>query len=282
MGLTPSLLATLAPSIGEIALLSTRRKFLALLLALANPAVNISRLLFYTDPLQSLENSPTMFPDGLVELDGKKAICVSALQYVIVIGSLANVIQLSWQVGFRTLIAWKWDSSYIPFLWSTLTVVVHIVAAVGWSLSTTCRIVYNKRQANTGVSHKAILWTVFSWTAREEFQLSSQSSSLGLANNRKQQSGAALQESKLSVFLNELAGLGAFLHVRFGTLVFSSLMFIATIDAPVVIARFIVSELVCRLVVTWELATMRSAEQKSAGQRDQNLSPHSATWPWTP
>lgn len=65
------------------------------------------------------------------------------------------------------------------------------------------------------------------------------------------------------------AGLGAFLHLLFGTTVFSSLMFIGVLDALQAIARYIASGLICRLIVSWELAAMRAARKRLETQVDE-------------
>lgn len=49
------------------------------------------------------------------------------------------------------------------------------------------------------------------------------------------------------------------LHIVFGTLVFSGILFISTQDATAVVARFFASALVCRLVMMYELAGIREA-----------------------
>ena len=96
---------------------------------------------------------------------------------------------------------------------------------------------------------------------RQEMTITSNTSSLRLLE-KSQQKGTYL-ENKMSVALNELAGFLAFLQILFGTLLFSSLMFTATLDALGVIARYVASGLVCRFIVTWELAALRSLEAET-------------------
>ena len=95
LGLTPTLLMTLAPTLGEIALLSTRRQLLALILALASPAINVPRTLFYTDPFHSLKDAPTAIPDSLLLADGWKAASASLIQFTLACAALANIVQVS-------------------------------------------------------------------------------------------------------------------------------------------------------------------------------------------
>ena len=54
----------------------------------------------------------------------------------------------------------------------------------------------------------------------------------------------------------------AYAHWIFGTLVFSSTLFIGTLDALGVIARYLASALVCRIILLVELAGVRDVEHK--------------------
>lgn len=241
LGLTPTLLATLAPSIGEISLVSTRRSILALLLAVANPSIYVSRLLAHQDPSEYLQRGGTAFPEAMLNPSGRQAIILSMLQYVLAAGAIANVVQLSWELGFRTLIAWKCNDSYLSFLWTVMPLVVHIFAAVGWHISTPVRSI-NHPAASTGqvAAHST---TGLRRRLLREVQLPCQYAPLSMAASVARNTGRA--RDKPAVFLNELAGFWAFLHLLFGTTVFSSLMFISVLDALKVIARYIASGLVC-------------------------------------
>jgi hypothetical protein len=64
-------------------------------------------------------------------------------------------------------------------------------------------------------------------------------------------------ESKAFVALAWLQSTVAVLHVVFGPLAFSSMMFIGTIDATTIVSRFFVSTLMCRVVIRYELAGLR-------------------------
>lgn len=257
LGLTPTLLSTLAPSIGEISLLSTRRRFLALLLAVANPSIYVSRLLSFNDPMEYLNPVETAFPDGFLSLQGRSATVLASLQYILAAGAIVNVVHLSWELGYRTVIAWKCNASYIPFLWTIIPLFVHIIAAVGWHISNSVR---QANRLEQGVASRSKVQQM----AMQEGKLPSQDPKLDFKTPWRdfQQQPPSHKREKLAIFLNELAGFGAFLHLLFGTTVFSSLMFIGVLDALQVIARYIASGLICRLIVSWELAAMRAARKK--------------------
>ena len=57
---------------------------------------------------------------------------------------------------------------------------------------------------------------------------------------------------------------GTAVIIVYGTLVFSSLMFISTQDATIIVARYLVSALICRAVLIAELNGMRSAKKRAS------------------
>ena len=81
LGLTPTLLSTLAPSVGEISMLSSVRPLLALLLSLGCPAVYSIRALEYDDPVLTLK--PTvedLFNQKHVPEPGWREVAISTSQ----------------------------------------------------------------------------------------------------------------------------------------------------------------------------------------------------------
>lgn len=194
-----------------------------------------------------------MFTDRVLTLEGRNSYLAAALQYMLALAAVTNVFQTSLQLGYQTVVSWKCNASYLPFLWSILPAAIHIVAAVGWHFSSVRRQLRKSEHVRS-----ATTWRKLARFLREEVTMSSNTSSLKLLE--KSQHEGKHMEDKMSVFLNELAGLLSFLQILFGTLLFSSLMFIATIDALAVIARYVASGLICRFIVTWELVAMRSLE----------------------
>ncbi len=70
-----------------------------------------------------------------------------------------------------------------------------------------------------------------------------------------------MPEARIAVCLNWVAVILAYTHWIFGTLVFSSTLFIGTLDALGVIARYVASALVCRMILLVELAGIRGLEE---------------------
>jgi hypothetical protein len=67
-----------------------------------------------------------------------------------------------------------------------------------------------------------------------------------------------------------------FVHVLLGILIYSSLMFTMSSDAVIVVVRYLASVAVCRLILIFELAGMRSTcrqQSKIGGDDDVALRP---------
>ncbi|OCL11449.1 hypothetical protein AOQ84DRAFT_437698 [Glonium stellatum] len=258
LGLTPGLLATLGPSIGEISLLSLQRPLLSFFLALGGPAIYVPRLLTYDDPLSNLQLTTTIFPLAISLPSATTGTLLSVFQYILAMLATANVVQLSWQLGYRTVIAWKCNSSYLPFLWSTLPAVIHLCSSISWRWSQPMRQL-KRDDPNAPVP----LCKIKSWAEwlRRDFTLSVNTKKRNLLK-LCHDNDVGVSNDPVTVFFNQAAGLMSFLHILFGTLVFSSLMFIATLDAMNVIARYLISGLACKLVVAYELNGMRIVETR--------------------
>jgi len=274
LGLTPGLLATVAPSLGEVSMLSSQRPFLSLLLSLGGPAVFVPRLLGYTDPLETLQPVPSFFGNRLRRFSSLTANTISLIEYILVAGAISNVIYVSWQLGWRTVVAWKCNSSYLPFLWSSLPVVIHLFAATAWHWSESMRQVEREEEQHQVRTHVSIplIGTVV-WLPRwlqREFTLSANCPRRNYrarpGNLPEDKRDARPLNSGLPVFLMEAAELMAFVHILFGTVVFSSLTFIATLDAVGVIVRYILSGCVCRFVLMYELQNMRLVENAETSE----------------
>ena len=76
-----------------------------------------------------------------------------------------------------------------------------------------------------------------------------------------------MSETRTAVCLNWVAVILAYAHWIFGTLVFSSALFIGTLDALGVIARYLASALVCRMIMLVEIAGIRALEEGETSER---------------
>lgn len=168
LGLMPTILTSLSSSPSETALLSRRRPFLALALALGSPAVNQVSTFVHPDPIQDVlehslnyrENnisdraqslkpltSPlanfestllrTWMQDGSSHrLSRVQSITIVFIEYLLVFASIANVALAAVSTGQWTVNTVSCSTSYLPILWVFLTVVAHVASVIALMLRT--------------------------------------------------------------------------------------------------------------------------------------------------
>ena len=239
LGLLPVFVAAFGPDIKEIALLSSRRPLLSLLLSIGVPAVYISRPMEYADPLELLEHRPGRFTVGRVE-SAKLAAVISGAEYSFVALAIVNLLWVSYTLGMETVLAWK-CIAFMPIAWALVPVVVHVVAAVTFRTSKVMRCSdSNIERAKTNFVRR--------WLKAE----------FSLCANQTERILRGDAPSHMTVALNYLATLMGSVHVIFGIVVFASLLFISLLDATLVCVRYMASILVCRLILKFEIAGARS------------------------
>ena len=264
LGLKTTLLSSIAPAVSEISLLSSRRPLMATLLTIGGPAVYDPRSLTYQSPLAILRPTSSLFRQTRKPISNRRHWTWVALQYATVAAVVFNVVHTSRQLGLRMVITWKCNTSYMPVLWSTLAAAIHIVAAIGWHSSHAMRRFRNEQRQSRCAS---TLHSSLAQTVREELTLSIDSDVRLHAHKTCATDASASgmvpaeegDESWVTMFAVLLADATSFVHLVFGTLVFSSLTFIATLDAAKVVLRYMVSGLLCRYILLYELSGMRAA-----------------------
>lgn len=237
LGLTPTILAALGPTIAEVALLSLRRPFLAGMISLGAPAIYPSRIAVYNDPFKAYES----LPGELVvpEIRGWYAAAVSAMQYLLAAAAAANVLQASYELGIRTSIAWWCEFSYAPLFWSLLTIVIHSTSAIA------IRIAQNSPNNMSILNRlKQLVSRETTLSANEKISGQDKTSFLG----------------PIGIALNLFAGWFSLVHIVFGTVIFAGIVFVSTADAAYLILRYLASGTVCRLLIYFEMGGMRKVE----------------------
>jgi hypothetical protein len=248
LGLTPTILSVLGPSVAEIALLSMHRPILSALLSLGAPAIFPGRFLVWEDPLRA--NEPQTGAFIVSRLSPAIAIAVSIAQYVIVLGAVAVTIYTALTMGIRAVLVWYCDVSYWPLLWVVLSLVIHIIAILS------LRLAIRRKKSTTDHPSKSRIrgpWSMI----KSEFTLS--------ANSEYQvRDHFNVRLGPLAVGLQYIGALTALVHLVFGTAMFSSLLYIGNGDAIPLIMRFITSAVVCRVILQFEIGGMiRVGEERA-------------------
>ena len=241
LGLTPTILTMLGCRTTEIALLSTRRPFLSLLLALGSPSAVPVRTYEYDDVFEILKTNENPRQDTKSFL--RKVLEVVA-GYLLAIGAILNVAVVSYELGQKALFNFACNQATLASVWAFLAVLVQIFGCVAFQL----RFQRNDYSRNGGQHNSSR----FAQRLRNEFSPCSTHAP-----------GYIGQKSTTFLFLflfhalSWFTAAGAVAHILFGTLVFSSLTFISVNDALPVATRYVVSAIVCRAILMFELAGMR-------------------------
>lgn len=266
VGLTPTILASLGPSVAETSLLSAHRPLLLFMISLGAPAVYPARVFEFTDPYSVLRHKEHLL--RLPLWGTRSAIICSVLEYVFALAAATTIISTSVQLGAKTILVWNCTNQAMPLVWTFLSAAIHIGAALSYKIalnSSDQRLNHGYQPDNVGGSEtsaqKGTLARILG-LLRNEFRICAL---------RKHLHARELEDPpRMAVVLNCLSGLGGFWHVVFGTVIFSALAFISIIDfLNYVFWWYILAAAVCRLVLMIELtglgAVQREFEQQDKG-----------------
>ena len=111
LGLLPTLLAVLSPSIPELALFSAQRPLLAAILSVAAPGVLQTRVFEYEDPSELLdppEDSGRKVRNQLIvgPWPAWASYLVGVMQWILAFFCGANTIILAIQISNRSVLSW--------------------------------------------------------------------------------------------------------------------------------------------------------------------------------
>jgi hypothetical protein len=198
LGLTPTILGGLSPTLEEKARMSWESPALGFLCALGAPSSPFSR------PWTKMTKMPVRaFGSRITRPNDVTSAAVVTMKYLFAAAAAANVLQNAIMLGRQTILSWKCTWSYLEIAWIFLGLV-----PLGFSIAS---IIVARRSAG----------------------------------KQKQDKQVVLLDSLANIF-----GAG---HVTCGTVILSAVLFIGTLDALGVFARFAASALICQLITVLEL-----------------------------
>jgi len=249
LGFLPTILTFVGCDPTETSILALRRPLLAMLVAIGSPAPAPSRSFVHEDPRKLLERREGN--EKNIEYSPVQNSALITSQYVITIIAVANTVELALELGFLTVSSFAPSRWWLVILWTLLGLVVHILASVTLRV----RMIVRKTGArqDAGASLQAPPQLNPRASLRDEFSFCSTHNKTELYWRK---------ESGWLIFLSWFTSSGTAIVVIYGTVVFSSFMFIATQDATIIVLRYLVSALICRAVLTSELDGMRRASHK--------------------
>ncbi|KAK4639704.1 hypothetical protein QC761_710690 [Podospora bellae-mahoneyi] len=248
LGVMPTVLAVRGPSTEEMSMLANvaRRPLLALMLAAGSPSVYFSRAFEYHDPAQILHDHPS-----------------------------ANIATLNWELGVKaTCTPWT-NRTFGPTIWALLGLVVYIFGTIGLRLRVcgwrgpkkeVLEAVKRKEEAAKRKEESAFhirerLAPAGAWISSIPRRL------LGLLKTEPIPSALedydvrilTFQESNLFLVAAWVGSMATVLHIIFGTLIFSSTIFVGVEDALSIVGRYMASVSICRIILMYELAGLRES-----------------------
>lgn len=251
LGLTPTLISTLSPSVGEISMLSANRPVLSFMMSLGCPAVFSIRSLEYDDPLALIQRPRRSMSRW--QASKRQQAWISAFQYLLVLAAIANVIIADGQLEYNTINVWAAGRPYLVYIWSTFAAIPHCLSAIAFYVSRSARRVrdMNKEQRQkedkNGWLHARFNREVTTCAARPR---------QGYVEHQ-------VEEPFWIIALSLVASFIGYILLIYGTILFPSLLFIGPLDAFVIILRYLASTIVCRLTLMYELNGIVAVELAS-------------------
>lgn len=232
LGLTPAILAALGPSVEEMSTLFiiARRPLLGICLAAGAPSLYPFRTIDYKKVIENLgDRNSHVRP---IHITRPYQYIVMILEFIFATGAIANNATNSYQLGKQTSCVFASHLWYLPLLWAFLGIFAHLFAS--WALWT---------RLNCERPYKKVLdWFRIQFTPIAE---------------QKPLVIQTCEETVFSVVISWWVSVYIACHLIFGTLTFSSLIFITVRDAVSVIGRYMLSILLCRAILMCELVVLR-------------------------
>lgn len=264
LGITPTIIAVLGTSSEEVCFVALigRRRLLGLLLATASPSIYTERAFKYQNPDEILKERLGAQRVKSTRGSSRRWFFV-LLEYVFVLAAIVNIATLNWTLGMQTVNSLNPNSVYMPMMWSLLGVIAHVMGAVVFHMRVRQLDEDGQftRRSTLASSLKAMVrpsqWPAISEIyhtlkrfARREFDSQPKE-----PEERLQY--AIVPESRCFTFLAWLLSVLIIFHIILGTFILSSTNFVGPKDALGILARYILSVIICRVIVVCELAVQR-------------------------
>jgi hypothetical protein len=236
LGLTPSILAALGPSVEEMSSLFiiARRPLLGVFLAAGAPSLYPFRTVNYEEAVKNLQDqSSNLRPRRFAR---HTQYVLMAVKFIFAGGAIANNATNSLQLGMQTSCIFAPQIWYLPIMWAFLGILAHTYGAWALWMRINCDRHYESFNDWVKIQFTPINITEESPPIVE-----------------------TCEETMKSVVVSWWVSVNIACHIIFGTLCFSSLIFITVRDALTVIVRYMVSLLVCRAILMYELSVFRDA-----------------------
>ncbi len=255
LGLLPTILSLLGPSITDQAILAMRRPFLPFLLAAGSPAVNPQLRHKYTKSIKKRLPSKQAVnrPDRSFWSSREGIFLVSLIEHVAAFGAVLNIAILAYQLSVFTITSFSVRFGYLPAVWAGLSPLVHLGSYLALRLRVCVRRPGRERVSNEqgGRKRRNNLFSSFAESCAAEFSPCEYQQLMTLEWCSEDK-----LRFKFGSVIAWLLNFGIVVHI-FGTLTLSVLLFISAADSIAIVARFVASTVVTQLVYTYELSGIK-------------------------
>lgn len=244
LGLAPTIIATLGVRPQENAVVSVvgRRHLLAFALAIGSPALNAYRSSEYNSIIHSLRERSRQRPDAMRRLDP----FITAISYCLAGASIANMGELTYRLGAGTIFIMLPNSQYLALLWAFLGVFIHFMAGIALRLRVSSEVKSVDEEMTRGS------WPVT--VAKGQIDIMARRSRIIFT----------VHPESLSFFsISLITTIATACHIIYGTMVFSSILFVSINDSLSIVARLMASAIVCRIIVMYELLVLRESVEEA-------------------
>lgn len=262
LGVMPTVLALLAASTEEVAMLANvgRRPFLALILSLGSPSVYFSRAFEYQNPPRLMDRRSSQHrpyrPARLYQ-----QLFISAAQYLVALAAVTNIAFVSYDLGIRAVSGIASDQIALPILWVVFGALIHCFGALTLRLRIAGHRKLKSAMTEAGKDSEGTTTSVAAWIRHLPKRLGElfDTEFRPCVSPQYQVWIVRFQERRTYLVARWWLSTVTISHIVFGTLLYSSLFFIGPEDAVKVMARFVASVTVCRILLMYELAGLREA-----------------------
>lgn len=257
LGLTPTILSMMGSSTTELFILSTQRPLLALFVSLGSPTVWPMRPFEQVDLREEMNIRAQR--KTLPDMSRRAGYLVALVQFTAVLASIANVTMIAYDLTRLTIsYTFSCNQRYGPFLWVLLAPIIHVGGLFGFM--SRLRYPSDDEQLRRG-----FIPFIRVWLRRE----------VTPCIGHEPRKVIWKPENYWYLFFSFCATAGTVVHMVFGIVTLGSTQLVAAADAAIIIGRFLVSALVCRCVLMFELAGLRERMTVIVEKEDEGVGQNS-------
>lgn len=243
LGLTPTILSWLGAGALDMSLLSSQRPVLSMLLSVGSPVFSPVNLFTQWEPSVILDPRP--LARKIPKIFQQHYILVSLCQYILGLGAVANVTHVAYLLSSKAVtLSSSCENRYFVFLWMYVAVVIPVVACLAFRARGTW---FCSPSIAASKANKPLAELVLGLLNTETCPC--------ICRDRKVLKWRG--DTPMAILWTNFTTVLTIGHVVWGTVVLGSTTLVAPVDAVMLIGRFAASAVMCKALLTFELAGMR-------------------------